>query len=164
MLARIADGQVAELRDLALTDIPEHKRGPWLDVEIVKPDYDPQTHTRNGPVDHVEADRVRRVWTVEPKPVSVADVKGEAQRRIIALTGTSDLIACMIKQSNANMRANKLNDKRLSGETLTAGEAAEAIGLRGMASAIEAIRDASNAIEASLPATMSALLTDARWP
>jgi len=60
----------------------------------------------------------------------------------------TDLIGCIIKQSNANMRANELNDKRVSGKTLTAGEEAEASALRNLAIAIKAIRAKSDAIEA----------------
>lgn len=82
---------------------------------------------------------------------SLAHVKAEAQRRIVALTGASDLTGCFIKQFNANMRANELNDKRLSGGTLTAAEESEAQALRDLASAIKAIRAKSNAIEAMSP-------------
>jgi uncharacterized protein YnzC (UPF0291/DUF896 family) len=53
----------------------------------------------------------------------------------------------MIKQSNANMRANELNDKRVSGGTLTAEEETEATALRNLATAIKAIRSKSNDIE-----------------
>jgi len=88
-------------------------------------------------------------WTKVRKSLDEqkAAVKAEAQRRIIALTGQRDLLACMIKQSNANMRANELNDKRVSGETLTAEEETEATALRNLAGAIKAIRSASNAVE-----------------
>ena len=95
-----------------------------------------------------------------PKP-TIDDVRAEAQRRIIVLTGTSDLLACMIKQSNANMRANEFNDKRLRGGVLTAAEEAEAAALRGLADKIKAIRVASNAMEANPPADYKA---DSRWP
>ena len=95
-----------------------------------------------------------------PRPTA-DDVRAEAQRRIIALTGTSDLIACMIKQSNANMRANEFNDKRLRGEKLTAAEDAEAAALRSLADKIKAIRVASNVMEPAPPADYKA---DSRWP
>jgi hypothetical protein len=92
---------------------------------------------------------VEKQWTVSR--VSLAEqkaaVKSEAQRRIIAITGQTDLIACMIKQSNANMRANELTDKRVSGGTLTAEEELEATALRNLATALKAIRAASNVIE-----------------
>jgi hypothetical protein len=84
-------------------------------------------------------------------PLSAQDVKMEAQRRIIALTGAGDLQSCLIKQLNANMRANEMNDKRVSGDTLTPEEEAEATALRGLADGIKAIRAASNVIEAMSP-------------
>jgi hypothetical protein len=70
----------------------------------------------------------------------------------------------MIKQSNANMRANELNDKRVSGEVLTAEEQVEADALRLLATAIKAVRNASNVIEAALPETFSEMIADPRWP
>lgn len=94
--------------------------------------------------------------------VSVNDVKAEAQRRIISLTGAPDLQSCLIKQLNANMRANELNDKRLSGSELNTEEAAEAAALRGLAESIKSIRAVSNVIEAMspIPADFS---DDAYW-
>ena len=82
---------------------------------------------------------------------SATDVKSECQRRIIALTGTSDIMSCIIKQSNANMRANEINDRRLNGDTLTESEAGEAAALRNLAVAIKALRSKSNDIEAMDP-------------
>lgn len=32
MLARIENGQIAELRDIAISDVPEHKRAIWCEV------------------------------------------------------------------------------------------------------------------------------------
>lgn len=91
-----------------------------------------------------------------PKSVTAYDVKYEAQRRIIALTGKTNLIDCMIKQSNANMRANKLNDKRLlaietGSAPLTQSEVDEAEALRNFNLMIEHIREKSNEIEAMVP-------------
>jgi hypothetical protein len=108
---------------------------------------------------------VVRTWTKARKSLAAqkAAVKAEAQRRIIVLTGTADLTQCMIKQSNANMRANELNDKRIGGGTLTAEEEAEAQALRDLATAIKAIRAASNVIEAlaEIPLDYTA---DSYWP
>ena len=99
---------------------------------------------------------------VAPVVVLTADdVRAEAQRRIIAMTGATSLIETIVKQSNANMRANELNDKRLNGETLTAQEQAEADGLRALADAIKAIRAASNVMEANPPANYK---DDSNWP
>ena len=98
----------------------------------------------------------------DPSAPTVDDVKAECQRRIIALTGTTDLISCIIKQSNANMRANELNDKRINGGSLTEAEAGEAVALRNLAVAIKALRARSNDIEAlgEIPLDYAA---DARW-
>lgn len=94
--------------------------------------------------------------------VTVADVKAEAQRRIVALTGATDLQSCLIKQLNANMRANELNDKRLTGGELTIEEAAEAAALRGLAESIKSVRAASNEIEAMSPIPAD-YADDSRW-
>jgi len=90
------------------------------------------------------------------------DIKAEAQRRIIALTGAADLNGCLVKQLNATMRANELNDKRIGGAQLTEDEEAEAAGLRALAAGIKAIRARSDAIEAlsPIPADFDA---DQRW-
>jgi hypothetical protein len=69
----------------------------------------------------------------------------------------------MIKQSNANMRANELNDKRISGGTLTQEEETEATALRNLATAIKAIRSASNDIEAMDPIPLD-YADNAYWP
>lgn len=86
-----------------------------------------------------------------PRRPLALDVKDEAQRRIIATTGAQDLQSCMIKQLNANMRANELNDARISGGTLTPAEEAQADYLRGLAARIKDIRTRSNEIEAMAP-------------
>lgn len=103
---------------------------------------------------------VLRSYGLRGPVVSADDVRTECQRRIIAETGARDLISCMIKQSNANMRANKLNDKRLNGETLTNDELTEAAALRQLAGAIEALRAKSNLMEPSPPADFT---DDSHW-
>lgn len=81
----------------------------------------------------------------------VDDVRAEAQRRIIALTGTTDIIGCLIKQHNAQMRATELTLIQAQGGTWTAEQAAEAAALQGLADAIKAIRMASNVLEVMDP-------------
>lgn len=105
--------------------------------------------------------RLRR-YGLQGPIADIADVKAEAQRRIIALTGTATLLDCIIKQSNANMRANELNDKRIDGAQLTPSEAAEADALRGLATAIKAIRAKSNEIEVMTPIPAD-FTSDAYW-
>lgn len=97
-----------------------------------------------------ELSDVLRVYGLRGPYVSINDVRAEAQRRIIALVGAPDLTACMIKQMNANMRANELNDIQHSRE-LTAEEAAEANALRSLATQIKSIRAASNVLEPNPP-------------
>lgn len=94
--------------------------------------------------------------------VAARHVKSECQRRILALTGTPDIISCIIKQSNANMRANELNDKRLNGDTLTEAEAGEADALRNLGAAIKALRARSNDIENLDPIPLD-YIDEARW-
>lgn len=73
MLARIDTGKVAELRKIALSDIPPHKRDFWLPVEGEPPAYDPERQTLKGPVLIVEPSRVVRVFTIEPRTPQLAD-------------------------------------------------------------------------------------------
>jgi hypothetical protein len=107
-----------------------------------------------------ELSDVLRVYGLRGPAASANDVRLEAQRRIMALVGATDLNGCIIKQLNANMRANELNDIRHDREWTTA-EAAEAAALRGMADMIKAIRAASNVLEPSPPADFTA---DTHWP
>lgn len=124
------------------------------------------------PEDWVEPSRdYRSAWIISNGAIAVDPVrkaaalipriKDEAQRRIIALTGQSDLTSSMIKQSNANMRATELTDKRVGGGTLTAEEEAEAAALRGLAEKIKAVRAASNVLEQSPPDNYA---DDEHWP
>jgi len=94
---------------------------------------------------------------------SIEDVKTEAQRRIIAMTGVADIVSCLIKQMNANMRANELNNKLATGGILSADEQAEAAALQAYAVAIKAIRNKSNEIEAIVPIPDD-YADDSRWP
>lgn len=108
---------------------------------------------------------VDRKWTYPDieacKAQRVSEIKQDAQRRIMGLVGTDDIIPCLIKQLNANMRANELNDIRYSREW-TEGEAAEAAALRGLATGIKTIRAQSNALEAEVLALKDAA-TVAAW-
>lgn len=97
---------------------------------------------------------------VPPEPTA-QDVRAEAQRRIIALTGTADLAGCIVKQLNASMRASELINIKASGGTLTAEQTAEAAALQAMADAIKAVRAASNVIEPAPPADFT---DDSYWP
>ena len=107
-----------------------------------------------------ELSDVLRPYGLRGPHVSATDVRAEAQRRIIAVTGASDLMTCIVKQLNANMRANELNDKRVGGADLTAAEDAEATALRGLADQIKQIRAASNVMEPSPPSDYE---SDQHW-
>lgn len=152
-IARIEGNEIMDRRQMALVDVPPHKRSNWLPIEGEQPPCDHRIEAITGPIYTIEPTRVLRTWAVQRRPLADQQqaVKQECQRRIIALTGTSDLIACVIKQSNANMRANELNDKRIAGQVLTAGEEAEAAALRNLALAIKALRARSNEIEVMVP-------------
>lgn len=94
-------------------------------------------------------------------PPDVDDVRAEAQRRIIALTGAQDIVGCLIKQHNAQMRATELTLIKAQGGAWTAEQADEAAALQGLADQIKAIRAASNALEANPPADYAA---NKYWP
>ena len=56
-------------------DLPQ-KPFRWLPLEITKPDRpDSATHTREGPVITVEADKVTKVWTIRPRPKKEIDAE-----------------------------------------------------------------------------------------
>lgn len=114
---------------------------------------------------------VNRNWTDKPLAdvvaARVAEIKSIAQERIVALVGARDLTDCLIKQMNANMRANELNDAQING-TLTPEEQAEADALRALAANIRAIRAHSNQLEADV-AALGAVAdviawVDSGWP
>lgn len=93
--------------------------------------------------------------------IEADDVRAEAQRRIVAMTGASSLDGCLVKQLNAAMRATELVNKRALGITLTPEEEAEAAALQALADQVKAIRAASNAMEGTPPADFA---DDRRWP
>lgn len=137
--ARVENGIIIERR--VLDFIPEHKRDLWR----------PVVYEGSGPLSdiYIEPEQVRVVLS-EP-PVTIEDVRAEAQRRIIVLTGTTNIINCLIKQHNAQMRATELTLIKATGGLWTESQAAEAAALQSMADAIRAIRAASNILEVSLP-------------
>ena len=95
-----------------------------------------------------------------PPALTADDVRKEAQRRIIALSGANNLMSCIIKQLNALMRATELADIKTS-RKLTSEESAESDALRRLATVIKAVRAASNAMESGPP---DDYLSDDRWP
>lgn len=149
-IARIAENEIAEQRsDIALEDVPEHKRGQWKPIEGDPPSYNPALEVRTGPTYTIEVNRVLREWIVSRKSLDAQKlaVKAEAQRRIIVRTGASDLNTCFAKQLNAQMRATEITGKELAGEVLTAEETAEAAALVQLANDLKLIRSKSDEIE-----------------
>lgn len=97
-----------------------------------------------------------------PGPIiSPAEIKQEAQRRIILRVGATNLEECIIKQLNAQMRATELVNKRALGDTLTEQEEAEASALVSLAQDIKHIRSCSDIIEQTLPQDYK---DDKYWP
>jgi hypothetical protein len=108
-----------------------------------------------------ELSEVLRGYGLRGPLVTAADVRAEAQRRIIVLTGAADLNGCLVRQLNALMRATELTNKVASGSKWSASEAAEAARLEALAAAIKAVRAASNLLEPEPPADYT---SDAHWP
>ena len=98
-----------------------------------------------------------------PRPLTADSVRAEAQRRIIAMVGARDIMHCLIKQHNAQMRATELTLKKAENIALTAEEEAEAAMLQGIADTIKAIRAASNVLEVMDP-TPADYADDKHWP
>lgn len=84
-----------------------------------------------------------------PPPPTVEDVRAEAQARMIALLGARDAAHLEILISNGSREAIRLIRK--GAENWTPEEAIRAAQLEAIDAAIEAIRSASNAIEAMVP-------------
>lgn len=108
----------------------------------------------------VELGDVLRPLGMRGPALSADDVRRECQRRIFLLMGVDSMEKCVIKQLNANMRANQLNDKRARGETLTAQEEATAASLRALAAEVQRLRDCSNVMEPDPPGDY---MHDSRW-
>jgi hypothetical protein len=153
-IARYIDGQVVDRReDVDIEAVPVHKRTIMGWKSLV--------YTGSGPLESVSVSDDTITIARSNHPLTVDHVKAEAQRRIVLRTGVSDLTQCVIRQLNANMRANELNDIRHT-RAWTTEEAAEAEVLRTLAADIKAIRAKSNVIEATNPIPMD-YAADSRW-
>lgn len=143
----------AKFTDIALTNISAIVDGvEWsgischIDGGAVVIDGDSQIH--NAVRTWIEGGGVPDPY--ETPIVTAAHVKTEAQRRIVGIVRAPDLMSCIVKQLNANMRANELNDIRYSREW-TPQEAGEAAALQGLAEVIKGVRAKSNMLEAMNP-------------
>lgn len=101
-IARFNDGNVEEVRDLALSDIPDHKRYLWRTIVDLPPVIDRRIESVEPAGWQVGATDAVRVYVVSrrPRDEQLRAVKFECQRRIIAATGAADIIGCLIKQHN----------------------------------------------------------------
>lgn len=156
LYARVEDGVAVEIREMPEPP-PANKAGLWRPVV----DAGAPTVAVGEQVTRT-ASEINGEWVyaydVAPRPDAElrAMIKAEAQRRIVALTGATDLNSCLVKQLNALMRGTELTNKTASGEMLTVEEEAEAAILQGLATAIKAIRAKSDALELSLPVDFTA--------
>jgi hypothetical protein len=95
-----------------------------------------------------------------PPPPTAADVRAEAARRMQLLVGARDARHLDVIVSNGTREAIRLLRLRAEREW-TAEEGTRAAQLQQLDTAIDAIRAASNAMEAEPPADFA---SDARWP
>lgn len=102
---------------------------------------------------------IERSGAAAPEPPTAADVRQEARRRIMILTQARDAEHLDVIVSNGTREAVRLLRKGNAG--WSAEEAERAAALEIVDVAIEAIRTASNAIEAEPPADYA---DDKYWP
>lgn len=84
MIARIENGAIVEYRNIAITDVPEHKRGAWLPIEGVEPAYVPDVQTIDGPSYAIDGNVVRATWTVTDKVFTETDYANAIQAHVDA--------------------------------------------------------------------------------
>lgn len=161
LIGKLNEDGVRVLTDEDYRDFVYKRSIPANAVNIIELPEDYQLPTREYRDAWNLVENKITVDTVKKNQIKITRIKAEAQRRIIALTGQPDLISSMIKQSNSNMRATELNDKRISGLTLSSEEEQEAAALRNLARSIKAIREASNTLEGALPEDYT---DDRHWP
>lgn len=162
-IARLENGEVKEVRNIEITDVPAHKRGQWRTVVDAPPAHNPKIETLNRAgwlVTDITAELIYEVLPLVRERI-VLEVKAEAQRRIVALTGATDIVAAIIKQLNALMRSTKLVNAKADGKPLTEAQKTEATQLEAFSDAVELIRRRSNELEAMDP--IPADFTDDKW-
>lgn len=103
------------------------------------------------PMTDEEAAAIKAEWAASPLArVTAYDVRAEASRRMMALVGARDAAHLEIIIANGTREAVRL--LRRGAETWTPDEAQRAAELEALDLAIEAIRAASNRLEADPPA------------
>lgn len=119
--------------------------GDWSDKTTWRIDFKPEATAQQ------QADALDVIDAIDINEPTTKDIKDEAQRRIIALSGATSLNDCIVKQLNASMRASELINKKAEGGTLTTEEQVEEAALKALADGIKLIRAKSNEIEAMTP-------------
>lgn len=101
-IARIENGAVVETREMNIEDVPKHKRAMWRTVVGSPPDVDHRIESAVQTGWKVSKTQARRQYTVtrHAREMQILAIKNETQRRIIAATGATDIIDCLIKQQN----------------------------------------------------------------
>lgn len=158
MLARVEAGDVIEMRNITLDDVPGHKRSLWVNVVDDRPVINNLTHNLSGPVIIVEQNQVVRRWSAIPRPHSEVQstIREEARRRI--LERYPDW-----KQTNMVARGVELQDIWRRVGTWTPEEQAEADALKSAWDWISEVRASSNQIEVMDPMPED-INNDSLWP
>ena len=98
----------------------------------------------------------------------ILETKAEAARRIVALVPSATSANVVIKELNLLMQGLSLIDKKQRGLLLTAAEETALSDYRTLKAKIDAVRDASNIIEADINASADPANFDVigslRWP
>jgi len=133
--------------------------------DLTQPPYDALTiiDAVPGVVPGMVHDPVGGLFSAPVQAPTVDDVRSEASRRMITLLGARDAAHMDLIITNGLREAARLLQKEVAGQVLTPEEAARKIALSQVDAAIEAIRAASNVLEAMspIPADYAA---DSRWP
>lgn len=146
---------VTEIEQLAPVD--GVSIGSWQDKTTWRVDY--KASATPGERNAVSA----FINSLNANTPTINDVRSEAQRRIIALVGARDATDLGIKIQNALRETARLLEKEVSGVALTPQEKTRKQTLMTMDAAIEAIRAASNTLEAMTPVPAD-YTNDSRWP
>lgn len=134
----------------------------WPVIEV-NPEPPSARHQRAGHTDAVapiDSQVVRTiVWIYQPP--SADEVRLECARRMRELAGARDDQHLQQIMTNGTREAVRLQNRLLAGQEWSEQEAARAAYLTGVDTAIEALRTASNLLEADPPEDFAA---DSRWP
>jgi hypothetical protein len=108
---KIVNNQVVAQEVFSEEELPVNEL--WLPVVVESPVYNRATHYETRRENRIESDRVVRVRVIEPREVNLEHIKEEARRRIIELTGSSDIISSILKQINEETGVFKVGIKKI---------------------------------------------------